>query len=258
LNASTNSLNILLFEFLRQNSPPSFIGLKGDAPVPSEEQEQSAPSGAESDNAEANKNAQFVDVNTKFRSYVTLQSNLDNLIWRNVSVMLTSTAIGGGLIGTLLSRKDLEILGFTHQKTVALSFLLLATLYFISIFTLRRMRVHHLYVENHLRTMERSGYFHDRKHSVRKFWISAPTWNIIVFGLFGFACLTAAAKYWFDEENPVSKTWINSEQAASQFGILSNHERMENGELRFRLMGSDGNGYIRMYKNSIHLTLATP
>ncbi len=30
-----------------------------------------------------------------------------------------------------------------------------------------------------------------------------------------------------------------------EFGIVAHHERMPNGELRFRLFGADGNGYVR-------------
>lgn len=38
---------------------------------------------------------------------------------------------------------------------------------------------------------------------------------------------------------------ISAEQALNEYGIIANHEKMENGELRFRLVGNDGNGYIR-------------
>jgi oxalate decarboxylase/phosphoglucose isomerase-like protein (cupin superfamily) len=37
---------------------------------------------------------------------------------------------------------------------------------------------------------------------------------------------------------------ITAEAALEYYGISSNHERMENGELRFRLVTSDGNGYV--------------
>lgn len=33
---------------------------------------------------------------------------------------------------------------------------------------------------------------------------------------------------------------------AEEYGIETHHERMPNGELRFRLHGKDGNGYIRV------------
>ena len=36
-----------------------------------------------------------------------------------------------------------------------------------------------------------------------------------------------------------------SERDLAEFGITSNHERMENGEVRFRLAGRDGSSYIR-------------
>lgn len=39
------------------------------------------------------------------------------------------------------------------------------------------------------------------------------------------------------------KETITAEAAQEHFGIATNHERMENGELRFRLTSSDDNGY---------------
>ena len=43
---------------------------------------------------------------------------------------------------------------------------------------------------------------------------------------------------------------IDAEEALSKYGISASHEQMGNGELRFRLMGSDGNGYIRTVASS--------
>ena len=36
-----------------------------------------------------------------------------------------------------------------------------------------------------------------------------------------------------------------NERELAEFGITTNHERMENGEVRFRLTGRDGSSYIR-------------
>ncbi|MBC3937574.1 hypothetical protein D4A47_01510 [Anaerotruncus massiliensis (ex Liu et al. 2021)] len=36
-----------------------------------------------------------------------------------------------------------------------------------------------------------------------------------------------------------------NERGLAEFGITTNHERMENGEVRFRLTGRDGSSYIR-------------
>jgi len=38
---------------------------------------------------------------------------------------------------------------------------------------------------------------------------------------------------------------ISADQAQNDYGITTNHECMENGELRFRLSGSDGSSYSR-------------
>jgi hypothetical protein len=42
-----------------------------------------------------------------------------------------------------------------------------------------------------------------------------------------------------------TRTTINAERAQTEYGISTDHECMESGELRFRLIGSDGNGYSR-------------
>src|SRR2546430_2931324 len=46
------------------------------------------------------------------------------------------------------------------------------------------------------------------------------------------------------------KKRISPEDAMAKFGIKATHERMDNGEMHFRLMGSDGNGYIRTVATS--------
>ena len=38
---------------------------------------------------------------------------------------------------------------------------------------------------------------------------------------------------------------ISETEAERQHGIVANHTRMPNGELRFRLNASDGTGYVR-------------
>jgi len=46
------------------------------------------------------------------------------------------------------------------------------------------------------------------------------------------------------------KESISVELAEREFGITSPHERMDNGELRFRLLCEDGNGYVRTLATS--------
>ena len=41
------------------------------------------------------------------------------------------------------------------------------------------------------------------------------------------------------------KRSISSDEAAFKYGVVTEHEQMPNGEVRFRLFGSDQNGYIR-------------
>jgi oxalate decarboxylase/phosphoglucose isomerase-like protein (cupin superfamily) len=37
---------------------------------------------------------------------------------------------------------------------------------------------------------------------------------------------------------------ITAEEAKQRFGVLVSHEAMENGEIRFRLLNGNGNGYV--------------
>ena len=43
----------------------------------------------------------------------------------------------------------------------------------------------------------------------------------------------------------MEKTLITCTDAAEHYGVRTNHERMPNGEVRFRLTNTDGNDYIR-------------
>lgn len=211
-----------------------------------EDGEHQQAAGAEADN-DRNKSVEerFADANTRFRSYVTFYSNLDNLIWKNVATLLTVTGIGGGVIATIFGRSSDAILGIPQRTAAAAAFGVVSALYLVTTFTLWRMRYHHVLIENDLRNLEPSGYFHRRKESVSRWWLSATTWNMVLFFSLGVASLVAAIFYFVTTEPPMGKRWIDAEQASSRFGIIANHEVMKNGELRFRLMGSDGNGYVR-------------
>jgi mannose-6-phosphate isomerase-like protein (cupin superfamily) len=44
---------------------------------------------------------------------------------------------------------------------------------------------------------------------------------------------------------PKSPSKIGARAAATRYGVQANHECMPSGELRFRLMSDDGNGYIQ-------------
>jgi hypothetical protein len=46
------------------------------------------------------------------------------------------------------------------------------------------------------------------------------------------------------------KQSVSVQRAEQEFGITCPHELMENGELRFRLFGQDGNGYVRTVASS--------
>jgi hypothetical protein len=54
----------------------------------------------------------------------------------------------------------------------------------------------------------------------------------------------------FEFEADVMKETVSVQRAEQEFGITCPHELMENGELRFRLFGQDGNGYVRTVASS--------
>lgn len=43
---------------------------------------------------------------------------------------------------------------------------------------------------------------------------------------------------------------IEDDEAAANYGISTNHEKMKNGEIRFRLVSNDGSAYIRTHADS--------
>ncbi len=181
----------------------------------------------------------------KYQSYVLFYINLDNLIWKNLTVGLSVTAIGLGIIGTVLSKTDFQIPFFSRNGTIAICFFLVSVFYGMTSFVIWRMRYHHELMEKHLRYLESNGYFHDRLESTRKWWLSAVHVTKYIFIALGFICFFYAGYITFFGGIIMVKTPISSDEARSQFGVFANHERMGNGELRFRLMGTDGNGYVR-------------
>lgn len=202
------------------------------------------PPGAEADNA-ALSSPIIATPDTRFRSYVTFYSNLDNLIWRNVTTQLAIIGLGLTAIGAVIEKK-IDIAPFSTRQTVTVICFGIALLTILTIYTIRRMRFHQELVERELRKLEPEGYFHARlKSTTTEWWRAAPLWTQIVFLFIAIAISALGASFLFSESRDMSKNSISPERANSEFGIFTNHEIMNNGEMRFRLMGKDGNGYIR-------------
>ncbi len=186
-----------------------------------------------------------LSLDAKYSSYVSFYNSLDDLLWKNVAVLISITAIGLTAIGAIIEKK-LVIPPFTQNHTAALVCFLVSVLLFNTIFTVWRMRFHHELMEAELRKIETSGYFHARLKSTKnQWWLAAPLWTRIIFSAVALSSLGLGVYFYVKEDIKMEKQSIDADRARTEFGITANHENMENGELRFRLMGQDGNGYIR-------------
>lgn len=181
----------------------------------------------------------------KYQAYVQFYTNLDSLIWQNIAVLITITGLGFTAIGTVIE-KSITIPPFDRNQTAGMICFIVAILMWNTIFTIRRMRFHHELMESHLREIEPTGYFHSRLHSTHdQWWLAAPFWSRVVFRMIAMGAGALGVYFFWTGDVNMGKQAIDAERARTQYGIMANHEMMDNGELRFRLMGADGNGYIR-------------
>ena len=130
-----------------------------------------------------------VGVDTKYRSYMTHYANLDGLIWRNISIGASITAIAIGLIGSVLQKRNFSIPPLSHDGTISLIFAILSIYYYMIVYILWRMRFNHRKIEEQLAKMEREGYFAERKSSSYVGWLSATFIVGIVFFCVGTLCI---------------------------------------------------------------------
>lgn len=118
----------------------------------------------------------------KFSGYIAIQTNLDNLIWKNVAVFLTIATLGLAGLGTIFE-KHIAVAPLTSDQTAGVLCMIIWMLMTNTIFTLRRMRFHHELIESELRNLESCGYFHSRLKSTVRWWLAAPFWTRILFML---------------------------------------------------------------------------
>jgi len=185
-----------------------------------------------------------VGPNIKYEKYVDLYTNLDNLVWRNSSILLSVTVLALGIVGTFGLRPDIRIEPLSHSATVGMGFFLIGLFYGLATFTMYRMRWHHRQLERYLKKLEVEGYFQFRVDAPKS-GISDARLHICAYAALGLLAFTMAFYHFVFAEDEMAKTWISSEEAASVYGVSAMHQQMHNGELRVRLMANDGNGYIR-------------
>jgi len=183
------------------------------------------------------------DIDKRFDAYMSLYNNLDTLLWRIPTQLIGITVISIGLFGEKLAKPDCSFLFLTHIQSLGVASLIIGLLYALGAFSMWRIRYHHDICGNELKKMEPSGYFHPRAQMIKRKWLSAPHLFIRIFTLLAIILIFIGLILLFKKEGQEMGK-INTEDLAS-YGIILNHEKMENGELRFRLMGKDGSGYIR-------------
>jgi len=120
-----------------------------------------------------------------------------------------------------------------------------AFLYILCALSIWRLRHHHDLAGRQLLRLEsdQNGYFHQRAKEIQRRYRSAPhwlMWTSMALALLAFGIGVCA----FFEKEGTQMERIPPDDI-SRYGMNTNHERMDNGELRFRLMSTDGSGYIR-------------
>ena len=183
-------------------------------------------------------------VDFRFGPYVTIYNNLDILLWSIPPLLLGTTVLGFALFGDKLTDPDISLTLLTHNRSIGVALVILGLLYGLGALSIWRIRRHHTLMGTELKKLEPTGYFHKRAKIVKCKWLSAPHAFITVFTAIAIISLIYGCFIFFTKENSEMKKEI-SQRKVGQFKIYEEHESMANGELRFRLMGDDGSGYIR-------------
>lgn len=108
----------------------------------------------------------------RFEAYIALYNNLDNLIWRIPGFLAAGAAILIGFAGSVLSKDKLPDF---PPVLVASLFFFVGLLFFLSAFSMARIREHHTRAGEELARMESDGYFHHRRTTVSRRWPPSAT-----------------------------------------------------------------------------------
>jgi hypothetical protein len=120
----------------------------------------------------------------RFEAYIALYNNLDNLIWRIPGFLATGAAILIGFAGSVLSKDKLPKL---PPVLVASLFFLVGLLFFLSAYSMIRIREHHTMAGEELARMEPEGYFHHRRMTVKRRW--PPSATLVFRCAYSFLCV---------------------------------------------------------------------
>lgn len=108
----------------------------------------------------------------RFDAYVALYNNLDNLIWRIPGFLAAGAAILIGFAGSVLSKGSAPNI---PPALVVSLFFFVGLLFFLSAFSMTRIREHHTMAGDWLAKMEPDGYFHIRQLKVKRKWPPSAT-----------------------------------------------------------------------------------
>ncbi|MGB9180124.1 MAG: hypothetical protein WCB68_12830 [Pyrinomonadaceae bacterium] len=111
-------------------------------------------------------------IDRRFDAYVALYNNLDNLIWQIPGFLSAGAAILIGFAGSALSNGSGAAIS---PALVAGLFFFVGLLFFLSAFSMARIREHHTIAGEWLAMMESDGYFHVRSLTVKRKWPASAT-----------------------------------------------------------------------------------
>lgn len=130
--------------------------------------------------------ADHLTADAKFTAYAEIYKNLDAIMWQNIATLLGITVFGLNIVATLAKDK-IALMDMSANSTIGLVLLTMAALYVVTILTMSRFHFHHLRMDGELSNLEIHGYFAARKRN-RRWWVSAPAWNMGVFSLIAAIC----------------------------------------------------------------------
>lgn len=137
-----------------------------------------------------------VSPDTRYSAYIEVYNSLDSLIWRNMATLLGVTVLGAGIMGALLEHPNIKLVFLTHGQTVGLAFFLVSVFYGVTVYVIRRMRMHHELIESYLAEFEKRGYFAFRvAKSAESSKLSATYLVQLTFGVLAVLCLIASGIY---------------------------------------------------------------
>lgn len=127
---------------------------------------------------------------SRFDSYIKLYNNLDNLIWQIPAFLASVSAIGFALLGNFFAKPSAALMPLSHNKSVGAILILWSLFYFVGVYSIWRIRVHHTIAGNELAKLESDGYFKKREITVKKLWpLPAPYVFMLMFSALAIALL---------------------------------------------------------------------